>query len=106
MSGRLLPIGSVVLLKNSDKALMVCGYCPTGPANPGYVYDYSGFGYPEGYTDTLKIYQFDNEQVDKVFALGYQDAELFVYMGKLQGAIDDIKAQTKAKFEQPESAEE
>lgn len=98
MSRELLPIGSVVKLKGTEKAMMICGFCPTGPAKPGYVYDYSGFPYPEGYMDTLKIYQFDNEQIDKVLALGYQDRETFLYMNALQEKIEGIKADTAAKY--------
>lgn len=98
MSRELLPIGSVVNLAGTEKAMMICGFCPTGPARPGYVYDYSGFPYPEGYMDTLKIYQFNNEQIESVLALGYQDRELFGYMEMLQDKIDDVKAQTAAKF--------
>ncbi|MBD5459956.1 MAG: DUF4176 domain-containing protein [Lachnospiraceae bacterium] len=99
MSRDLLPIGSVVCLKGAEKPMMICGFCPTGPARPGYVYDYSGFPYPEGYMDTLKIYQFDSEQIEKVLALGYQDRETFVYMNALQQKIDDVKQQTAENYE-------
>ena len=101
----LLPIGSVVNLKGTEKAMMICGYCPTGPAKPGYVYDYSGFPYPEGYMDVLKIYQFDNEQIERVLALGYQDRETFLYMTALQEKIEEIKEKTAAKFAESASAE-
>ena len=87
----LLPIGTVVKLKENERLMMICGFCPTGPAKPGYVYDYSGFPYPEGYMDTLKIYQFDNDQIEKVFALGYQDRETFLYMNALQEKIEELK---------------
>lgn len=106
MSRALLPIGTVVKLKETEKAMMICGFCPTGPARPGYVYDYSGFPYPEGYMDTLKIYQFDNEQIDKVLALGYQDRETFLYMNALQDKIEEIKANTAAKFADKDVKEE
>lgn len=100
MSRELLPIGTVVTLTGSEKPMMICGFCPTGPARPGYVYDYSGFPYPEGYMDTLKIYQFDGEQIEKVLALGYQDRETFGYMNKLQQKIDEIKTVTTQKYEE------
>lgn len=99
MSRDLLPIGTVVCLKGAEKPMMICGFCPTGPARPGYVYDYSGFPYPEGYMDTLKIYQFDSAQIEKVLALGYQDRETFVYMNALQQKIDDVKKQTAENYE-------
>ena len=106
MSRALLPIGTVVKLRGTEKAMMICGFCPTGPAKPGYVYDYSGFPYPEGYMDTLKIYQFDNEQIDKVLALGYQDRETFLYMNAMQDKIEEIKANTAAKFADKKEEEE
>lgn len=98
MSRELLPIGSVVNLKGTEKPMMICGFCPTGPARPGYVYDYSGFPYPEGYMDTLKIYQFDGEQIERVLALGYQDRETFIYMNALQQRIEDVKRRTAEEY--------
>ena len=106
MSRELLPIGSVVNIKGTEKPMMICGFCPTGPAKPGYVYDYSGFPYPEGYMDVLKIYQFDNEQIEKVLALGYQDRETFVYMHALQEKIEDVKRQTAEKYEQTKASKD
>lgn len=98
MKRDLLPIGSVVKLKNADRSIMICGFAPTGPARPGYVYDYSGFPYPEGYNDTLQVYQFDNEQIELVQAIGYQDRETFQYMNALEETIMDVKERTAAKF--------
>lgn len=99
MNRDLLPIGTVVNLNGTEKPMMICGFCPTSPAKPGYVYDYSGFPYPEGYMDPLKIYQFDGEQIEKVLALGYQDRETFLYMHALQGKIDEIKKSTAENYE-------
>ena len=106
MSRDLLPIGTVVNLKGTEKPMMICGFCPTGPARPGYVYDYSGFPYPEGYMDTLKIYQFEGEPIEKVLALGYQDRETFLYIHALQEKIDEIKAATAEKYEKAKAEAE
>lgn len=102
MARSLLPIGTVVKLKETDKLMMICGFCTTGPAKPGYVFDYSGFPYPEGYMDVLKIYQFDNEQIERVIALGYQDTEVFRYVSSLEQRIDDIKGQVQASYDAKE----
>ncbi len=99
MSRELLPIGTVVKIKEAEKLMMICGFCPTGPSKPGYVYDYSGFPYPEGYMDTLKIYQFDNGQIDKVVAIGYQDREMFEYMNALNQKVGEIKKQVADRYE-------
>lgn len=100
MNRELLPIGTVVKIKGAEKLMMICGFCPTGPAKPGYVYDYSGFPYPEGYMDTLKIYQFDNEQIEKVAAIGYQDRETFEYMSALNQKVGGIKKQVADRCEE------
>lgn len=98
MRRELLPIGTVVKLKGTDRSMMICGFAPTGPSKPGYVYDYSGFLYPEGYGETLEVYQFDNEQIELVQAIGYQDRETFRYMEALQETIMDVKEKTAARF--------
>ena len=38
----MLPIGSVVMMKNGKKPLMIIGYCQKDSANPDATYDYSG----------------------------------------------------------------
>lgn len=100
MNRELLPIGTVVQIKGAEKLMMICGFCPTGPAKPGYVYDYSGFPYPEGYMDTLKIYQFDSDQIEKVMAIGYQDRETFEYMSALNQKAGEIKKQVADRYEE------
>ena len=99
MSRDLLPVGTVVRLKDKERAVMVSGYCPTGPARPGYVYDYSGFPYPEGYGDALQILQFDGDDIEKLLALGYQDAETSRYLKALNEKIEEIKQKTAENYE-------
>ena len=105
MSGSLLPIGTVVKLKDTEKLMMICGFCPTSPAKPGYVYDYSGFPFPEGYMDVLKIYQFDNTQIEKIIALGYQDTEAFHYVAALEKRIDEIKEKVSDTYKNDKEEE-
>ena len=47
MQDKFLPIGSVVLLKEGKKSLVICGYC-TSPGEDKPLYDYTGILYPEG----------------------------------------------------------
>ena len=44
-----LPIGSVVLLKNSTKKLMIMGFAQVAAENQEKVYDYVGCVFPEGF---------------------------------------------------------
>ena len=65
----LLPIGSVVLLKNAKKKLMVCGRIQVD-LNSGEekIYHYSGCLYPEGLIDPDKLFLFNNEDIERVYS--------------------------------------
>ena len=95
MLNGLIPIGSVVLLKNSSKRVMIIGFCQgqTSEGGETKVWDYAGCLYPEGYIDANKLFLFNGEQIDKIFAIGYQDEEQFAF--KVQ--IDDAHAQLRQK---------
>ena len=43
-----LPIGSVVMLKNGTKPVMIFGYLQKSSLRPGEIADYVGVPYPEG----------------------------------------------------------
>lgn len=70
-----LPIGTVVILKNAKKRLMITGFLTTREEEPGVVYDYSGCLYPEGFISSERILVFNHNQIEKVFSLGYSDEE-------------------------------
>lgn len=63
----LLPIGSVVTLKEGTKKL----------------YDYAGCLWPEGYMDKEHCYVFDHEDIDCLFYIGLQDIEEFNFRFEL-----------------------
>lgn len=48
----LLPIGSVVLLKDATKKLVIIGILQVNPSE-NKIYDYLGVPYPEGYVATV-----------------------------------------------------
>ncbi|MBR6770726.1 MAG: DUF4176 domain-containing protein [Lachnospiraceae bacterium] len=91
MEIKLLPIGTIVMLKDSEPKVMITGYCPIGESRPGYVWDYSGLIFPRGYKDANQILQFDKEQIDYVVAMGYQDEEQFAFIRNLDEVIEDLK---------------
>ncbi|MDO4647566.1 MAG: DUF4176 domain-containing protein [Eubacteriales bacterium] len=82
MKGK-LPVGSVVLLKNSTKRLMVTGFLQANPAERENVFDYCGCLYPEGYQDGNHVYLFQEDMIEKVYAVGYMDEEQFAFAEKL-----------------------
>ena len=63
----LLPIGSVVLLKESTKRVMIMGVCQRSTDNNETIWDYCGCFYPEGYLGSDKIFLFNNAQIDRIY---------------------------------------
>lgn len=67
-----LPIGSIVLLKGTEKPLMIYGRKQTH-LKSGNKFDYIGCLYPEGYiTDELTIF-FNNDQIANIVHEGFAD---------------------------------
>ena len=76
MNNRLLSIGSVVLLKDADKRIMIIGYYPTVEEKGNEVtYDYSGCLFPEGVMDSNSAMLFNHSDIDKLFYYGLMDGE-------------------------------
>lgn len=87
----LLPIGSVVLVGNSKKKVMIVGVCQKGGSDKEKIWDYTGVVYPEGFIDPQKMFLFNNEQITQIFALGYQDAEQLAFKEKADVVIMELR---------------
>ena len=70
----MLSIGSVVLLKNGTKKLMVCGIKQTSVEDEKE-YDYIGVMYPEGFIGGEYQFLFNHEDIETVYFNGYEDEE-------------------------------
>ena len=81
----LLPAGSVVLLKDAEKKLMITGVLMN---NNGVRYDYIGVFYPEGYIDAARMFVFNHEDIQKVEFLGYMNSEFQLFRGNLAKEFD------------------
>lgn len=96
MKKTLLPIGSVVLLKGGQKRLMICGRIQTDVAT-GIKYDYSACYYPEGILNSKELFMFNNDNIQRLFFVGFQDGEELAFRHfiedelkkKMEGAEDD-----------------
>ena len=91
----ILPIGTVVLLKESTKRVMIIGVLQKSIEEEDgkqVLYDYSAVFYPEGYVGPDKTFLFNNSQIDKVFAIGYQDEEQFAFKEKIDQVYLDLMA--------------
>lgn len=79
----LLPIGSVVILKNAVKKLMIYGVGQTNQTD-NKEYDYIGVMYPEGNMGEGSQFLFNHSDIDEVFFRGFDDAERTAFIGRLQ----------------------
>lgn len=84
----LLPIGTIVLLKEGEKRLMVCGIKQTDAAGDGTEYDYIGVLYPEGHIGEQFQYLFNHEDIDNIIFRGYEDGEREEFLKKLEALYE------------------
>ena len=86
-----LPIGSVVLMKEASKRVMITGYAVKSPQFEGRIFDYIGCLYPEGMVSQDRNLLFDHKDIDKIFALGYTDDEQKQFMVKLNEIVAQME---------------
>ncbi len=76
-------IGSVVMLKDGSKRVMITGYFPIVDGEKK-VYDYCGCLFPEGYISSELNILFNHENIDKVFFEGPKtDEEAIKFVSQL-----------------------
>ena len=85
-----LPIGTVVMLKEGKKRIMITGFCCMGDKEQTKIYDYSGCLYPEGFVSANKFLLFDHNQIDKIYFLGYEDEEEKQFKGRLNTLVEKL----------------
>ncbi len=68
----LLPIGTIVKLKGSKKRVMIHGIMVQ---IDNMVYEYAAVLYPEGFLGTGSQIAFQSEDIEKVYFVGFIDAE-------------------------------
>lgn len=74
-ANKLLPIGSVVLVKDCEKRLMIYGIKQKNKED-NEVYDYVACGYPEGNISAEYNYVFNHESIEKIEFIGFINSEL------------------------------
>lgn len=84
-----LPLGSVVMLKNATKRLLITGFCVMPNEDKNKIYDYSGCLYPEGIISTEQTALFNHDQIERIYAIGYSDDEEKAFKEKLKEAIKE-----------------
>ena len=86
----LLPVGSVVLLKNAQKKIVVIGLMPVKHTESGQdvTYDYIGVPYPEGYIGQESAMLFNHESIEEMTFIGYSDNERAIMIEAIQKLVD------------------
>ncbi len=70
----LLPIGSIVLLSNAKKKLMIFGIKQSNE-DADKEYDYIGVPYPEGNIGSEYQYLFNHSDISAIIFRGFEDIE-------------------------------
>ena len=94
----LLPVGSVVLLKNATKKLMIIGILQVKP-DEEKLYDYLAVPFPEGYMGESNNFLFCHEDINDIVFMGYENperAEFINVMGILYDKLQEEQNESDA----------
>lgn len=75
MRPKYLPVGTVVLLRDGSKRVMINGFCTMDANKPDKIYDYSGVLFPEGSLSSDQTLLFDHSQIVRIDHMGLDDQE-------------------------------
>jgi len=87
-NGKYLPVGTVVLLQNGTKRVMINGFCTMDANNPDKIYDYSGVLFPEGSLSSDQTLLFDHNQIIRIDHMGLVDREEQEFKIKLTTLVE------------------
>lgn len=86
----LLPIGSVVMLRNGKKRVMIFGVKQTD-TNTNKEYDYISVLYPEGNMGETGQFLFNHSDIDEVYFRGCEDEEREEFIENLAKFYEEQK---------------
>ncbi len=86
-NNKYLPIGTVVQLKGARRKTMINSYLVRDNNIKEDIFDYGGVLFPEGVSDSNRIFMFDHTQISKIIFMGLEDDEEKKFVEKL----DDIR---------------
>ena len=90
MKNEFLPVGSVVLLNDATKPVVIIGYSVVEEGSRR-LWDYLGCAYPVGVLGKDKNLLFQKEQVYKIISKGYEDDECRKFLDIMNEQYDQIK---------------
>ena len=87
MLEQVLPVGTVVMLKDGMKRLMIMGYQQSQTEDLARVYDYVACEYPEGFFSVEDMIMFDHTDIEHIFSLGLQNEEQVEFRKNLENEL-------------------
>ena len=91
----LLPIGSIVKLKDVEQRVMIIGVLQRGRAVPDKTFDYAAVPYPEGLHDMRLNIGFNNSNIEEVVFRGFEDKERKAFLGVLEALSRKMESDKK-----------
>ncbi len=102
-----LPLGTVVVLNGSIKKFMIAQRAVYVPVNEDETdikyFEYGAVLYPEGLVDGQLVY-FNSEDVYKVIAVGYTDADDELLVEEINEALEKVENEPKKVTEIAENS--
>ena len=90
MYGDLLPIGSVVLLKEAETKLMIIGRI-VSDSKMEEIYDYVGVIYPLGMSAANDQYFFNRDAIGQVYHVGYIGEEEISFKKEVLDELGELE---------------
>ena len=87
---KLLPVGSIVLLKDATKKLMIIGILQVN-SEENKTFDYLGVPYPEGFLGEDTNFLFNHEDINDIIFTRYDNPERETFIK----AIDILYSRTE-----------
>lgn len=88
----LLPIGSIIRLKDGVKRLMIYGIYQS-EEDSDIEYDYIGVIYPEGNIGDDFHFLFQHEDIEEVYFRGYEDEEREDFLKRLEEVREELSSE-------------
>lgn len=92
----LLPIGSVVKIKDVEQRVMIIGVLQRGRAIPDKTFDYAAVPYPEGLHAMRLNIGFDHSNIEEVVFRGFEDKERKAFLGVLEALARKMESEEKS----------
>ena len=105
MYENMLPIGSVVLLKNANKRVMIVSRIVVAKGSTD-IYDYCGCYYPEGIIDIDSLTFFNRDDIDTLYFVGFQDGEELQFRSQVLASVGELAVDENGRIVERAQKEE